>query len=982
MELAYWQGRLEQHFLKLKEERRRSASGHRVFALEHGLGPQEISALTAAVRDHVKKDHPLRDHSLTWIAYAAEIGYRYSGDEYWQTFELETPGWHEYGDRYWIRECFQKFHNDFDGAKPSGRWAEHFRIICWPITHAILPKDLQYQLARILYELRDSFSAELFAFPSTLGTFIKTQSWNSTSRFQQLVQETSLLGQIAAALLLEGQSDTDSLIYPPTLRRIAQDLDQQRQAREWLRDAKRTAQERARVRGLALPGYPNLRSIVSEEAQAEVAALGLEPRLILQPSDRSLNSWSVLLEIPDLSSLLFRFPQLQDILVGSRCVVAGTAGRPLARGRCLHGPQRVALVRWPRPEEVLLQFETPNPHLDFLLRTECLLRPGNTWLFRIASDNLAYELRSLRVRRGEKYIVVRSHGDLKADCELRPVNLACTGISSILLEVPQAITESWQTLLQSLGLSRAKTIEVWPAGLTAQVWDGEGRGEWLASERPCLGISCDHPMESLHITLGIDSQEALEVNPMVPGQPVFIELPQLPVGLHTVRISSRATGTTEANVVGDLKIMMQIRQARISNSRMSRQVPLRVQLDPITPSMEQIWEGRVAINLCGPTGRSVKCRVSLFDKDEDNPSFTQSLHPMALPVNTEVWWERFDTDFRRTAQHKYDSAKSCELYFSAEELGTFSVHCEREFVPLRWILRRRGHGHILRMIDDSGHAEPPIVQRFAFESPASKESLTLEDEYEVPAKGGLYVAHIGNFTASIIAAPSVRAFTDFRCAPHIDKESRSIESIIRIIDIIRLWAFARLPGDVLSANWQREVLLALTAEIFRLLSGDYWWREEDAASHGKYSQLGVLSCAISTRREHAVIGVTLQRDCDVLAQAPVQGRVERLAILVKPFLRLASKRVTILSSKGKVVHRSELPKIDDPKWLSELALRLASDPSEVKNWAGSELEAGLKRLLEQPLLARAARFLVIVTLAPARQTNSQRLALYPGWLWS
>lgn len=981
MELAYWHGRLEQHFLKLKEERRASGGEHHIFALEHGLGPDEIKALTVAVRDHVAKGRPLREHFLAWITYAAEIGYRYSGDEYWRTFESETPGWDDYGNRHWILESFYKFHKDFDGVKPSGRWAEHFRIICWPITHAILPRDLQYQLARLLYELRHSFSAELLASPSRLGVIIKTRSWNGTSRFQQLAQETLLLGQIATALLLEDRSETESLIYPPTLRRIAEDLDRQRQAREWLRGAKRFVQERLHVRGLALHGESHAKGSISEQARAEVAALGLEPRLVLQPTDRLLSSWSVWLDIPELSNLLIKFPLFQDILAGSRCIIAGTDGRPKAREFFLHGPKRVELVRWPRPEEILLQFDRKNPQLEYLLKTECLLRPGSTWLFRIASDGLAYELRSLRVRPGEKYIVVSSDSQLKQESRLCFVNLACTGVSACLLEVPEAITEGWQNLLKSLGLGQAKSIDVWPAGLAAQLWDGEGRGEWLASDRPCLGMSSDHPMDSIHIALGSDPDEALEVKTIIPGQPVFVELPQLPVGLHTVRISSRALGTTEANMVGELKVMIQIRQSRISETGITRQIPLMVQMDPIAPSMEQMWEGRVAVNVYGPARRSVKCRVSLFEKDGEDPSLIQSLQPMALPVNTDDWWERFDTDFRRAAQHKYDSAKRCDFDFSAEELGAFVVRCEREFVPLRWILRRGGNGHILRLVDDSGHTEQPTVHRYAFESPGSEESLKFEKEYEIPQKGGLYVARIGNFRATIIAPPSVRAFTDFKCTPRIEQEVRSLESIIGKIDLIQLWASARLPGDVLSLNWQREVLLTLTAHIFRMLSGDNWWREEAAVSHGNDNRLAVLSCIISTLREHMVIGATLQRDRNALTKASVQDRIECFSTLIKPFLGVASKRVTILTSRGKVVQRTEPPKVENPKWLAELALRLASDPREVKAWAGSELQAGLRRLLEQPLLARAARFLVLATLPPGRQMAPQRRALYPGWQW-
>src|SRR5690348_21026 len=204
MTLSEWSGRLHQHFDELRRLRLKTAGDKPLFVLEHGLGKSELQQLSTEVQNHVRTSFPDDVHWLTWIVYAAELGYRYAGDEYWQTFEEETPGWLLRGDRHWIRTCFLRFHNQFSGAKPTGPWAEHFSIICWPITHAILPRDLQRQLARILYELRHSFSAELFEAPETLGEFIAARSWTATSRFQKLAEEPQLLGQIAAALLLQG----------------------------------------------------------------------------------------------------------------------------------------------------------------------------------------------------------------------------------------------------------------------------------------------------------------------------------------------------------------------------------------------------------------------------------------------------------------------------------------------------------------------------------------------------------------------------------------------------------------------------------------------------------------------------------------------------------------------------------------------------------------------------------------------------------
>jgi hypothetical protein len=252
--LTEWQGRLERHFGELRRERSAAVGDKPLFALEHGLDAYELQSLATDIRAHALSAAPSDETPLPWIVYAAELGYRYCGDDYWQTFEDETPGWTVHGDRYWIRECYRKFHRDFGGAHPSGAWARHFSIICWPITHAILPRDVQRQLARILYELRHSFSAELFESPTRLGEFIAAQSWNATSRFRNLAEEPLLVGQIAAALLLEGDLVSRGLILPATLRRIGQDLDRERRAREWLRSARQSAKERASVRGLAWGG--------------------------------------------------------------------------------------------------------------------------------------------------------------------------------------------------------------------------------------------------------------------------------------------------------------------------------------------------------------------------------------------------------------------------------------------------------------------------------------------------------------------------------------------------------------------------------------------------------------------------------------------------------------------------------------------------------------------------------------------------------
>jgi len=162
-------GRLEAHFESLRQERDTHGGGKPLFALEHGLDDAAVVELQRCVRGAIRVGRPSPKWWLPYVVYAAEVGYRYTGEEYWHTFAITTPGWVEHGDRHYVRQRFRAFAERFGGAVPTGPWAGHFSIICWPITHAVLPTDLQIQLARLLYEYRYLLSAELLASPKALG---------------------------------------------------------------------------------------------------------------------------------------------------------------------------------------------------------------------------------------------------------------------------------------------------------------------------------------------------------------------------------------------------------------------------------------------------------------------------------------------------------------------------------------------------------------------------------------------------------------------------------------------------------------------------------------------------------------------------------------------------------------------------------------------------------------------------------------------
>ncbi len=980
-ELGAWQDRLALHFAALRDERQAANAELPVFGLEHGLDPLEVQQLESAIRHHIGSLRPSRSHELPWIAYSSEIGYRFSGDEYWQTFERETPGWIERGSRYWIRECYRRFKREFGGAEPSGAWAEHFSIICWPITHAVLPKDLQRQLARTLYELRYHFSKESLESPAKLGDLIASHSWARSSRFQNFAQEQELVGQFAMALLLHEEADSAKLLHSATLTRISQDLEQERIARRWLGRARQSAKELRRVRGLAVSisqaASPSTTSL--ESARQQLAALGIEPRLVLRPTAAETASWGVWLEIPDLSGLLHRFPAQRSVLTGSRCTVAGSQGRPLARGRCLHGPQQVRLRHWPRDDDVLLQFEQSHDQLEFLLRTECLLRPGRKWLFRIASDGLAYECRTLRVRPGERYILVSTDGSATAGFDSSALDLECDGIDGRILDLPSALNEEWQDELLRLGLQRTSKIEVWPVGLGAVAWDGEGHGEWLASDRPCLAILADHPLASIMLSVTNDPTSCLEIESIEPGRPCFVEVPRLPIGVHRIRASAKQDVLGEVEELGDLELTIRIQAPRQSALGTGPHSAFRVQIDPELPSLEDFWEGQSEVSISGPAEHSVMCQLELFDRNGDTPSFKKEMKAFRMPVSADRWRASFSNQLRENsrAQEAYDTARFCRLHFDAGETGKFTAQFEREFSPLRWALKGSKSERTLRLIDDSGKSNVPEVSLLTFDAPCEEKPLPTEPDYAIPHSGGMYVARQeGSSAARIVLPHRFSGLESLRCSPAIRPQARSAEAVVRVVNAATTWGGARLPGDPLSRSRQQTVLKALVQEIFRLIGGTHWGTEERGLSTRDRKQLESLSRAVSRHFSEQRVGADLLSNAERLSKEIPQVRIKYLASLATRYCRLPR---TPQSSAG---HQSPFQSQNvarSPEWLCELALRLASAPQSVESWAGESLPRGLERLLELPTIARAARFLVIAIDAYQRASGAGDLD--HGWRW-
>jgi hypothetical protein len=826
--LDYWQKRLEAHFAALAQARRERALP--VFALEHGLNVDERKCIPSLLHARLRSGGRLSEHWLVWIVYAAELGYDYDGAEYWPSFESRTPLWTERADRRQLRGWFTRFHEKYAGLKPTGAWAEWFSIIAWPITHALLPKDLQTQLAQTLYALRYQLSARIEEGPAAIGRYVEKSSSEGSSRFRNFLEQEEIAGRIILALLGGRSDEVQHSIHPLTLERIVKDLEQIRNAREWLRDARRAVesvqmQGAASSPGAGSPGRP--KDVAGQKTKSP--ALSVSPHMMLRRTGD--NEWIAVLELPSFREVADMRPEIGQFLRQKRCTVSGSVGT-LPAGWLLGGQQRRVLSSWPSNDEPLVRFDRHNPLLEHLLQSEVRLTTGPRWLFRIGADGLAYEVVGRSVRPDTGYIVV-SRSPLPNSPLFSPTSIKCGGIFAQQIMLPEHLDGGQIVGLRAIGLSIAETIRVWPVGLAARSWDGEGFSEWLESEAPCFALDHDYPVEKFEVFL--NNQPVLQLPPARPGAPTFFKLSPLQAGRHTLHV--RAVGASDVTSqtppkATDGYVALSVRAPRPWISGTIGHSGLVVIADPVEPTIDQFWEGDVRLQALGPNGRQVNLRIELLDSG-GRSLFSEAISTLPLPLTVESWVRTCATFLRKDRDPwAFLAASSGNLVVEADDLGAYRIPLRRTPTPLRWVWHKTNRATELRLVDDHQADEPLDVRFFAFSHPASPiilESTSVFAGYSPPIPGGLCVASYGQKRQALVVSVSAKdrglsgllIDPDPRDMPHDDA------SVKLLVGLVSLWSSARLTGP-LAAERRERVVRGLGQHVFRILCGDHWATGEAA----------------------------------------------------------------------------------------------------------------------------------------------------------
>ena len=954
MTLEKWQERLERHFESLA--RIREGSGFPIFALEHGLNDEEIRKISLLLRSCLRYGLPLDKYWLLWAIYAAERGYTYDGDEYWHSFEEKTPEWTS-GDRDKLVPWFRKFQEKYNGVVPSGPWAHHFSIIAWPITYAILPRYLQRQFAKILYELRFRLVRLAKLDPVTIGQLLAVNASHTSTRFQKFLQQEELTGRIVLSLLGTAPAEGKEPIYPPTLQRIVGDLEQIRSAREWLKETRRVVTNFKGIGHGTGPSGHQPHTHRGGDTSPDMGQLGIRPSLLL--GHRGGGTWSVRLEIPSFRSVAAINTEVHSFLKRTRCRINGAPDIKPA-GWLLSGNRKSLLKSWPDPHKPLIQLLPPHETIDHLLESECRLSSGPVWLFKIAQDGNAHEITSHIVRPGSNYIVVTTGTQPESHAFILPCHVDCADVKAIRLSIPSSVSADNTAWLRQLGLQVERTIRVWPAGLPGRGWDGEGSSEWLTTETPRFGIMHDHPVDAYVLRLNNDAETVIKAGEG--GQPVFVQVAPLPAGTHLLTVKANSSPSLSAIApLSDAEgfIQLRVREPEPWLPGVVSHPCLIATLDPPDADLDIFWRNEVSLSVLGPEGHTVTCTVSLTGRDGGEILSEQIGGRMELPVKPEAWRKRFE-QFLRPEKNtwSYLEASGGCLAITGEELGHRAFQFEHDVLPLRWVLRRDHHNIVLRLIDETGEEEASLsILFFSMERPL-KEGHRAPNEalggIVAEPPGGLFYARHGEHCATVIvstqlAAKSLKAL---RIIPTFSDSREGSSDLTRCLQLLESWSNPRLYGPLVGMR-QETVIDGLLGEIYGRLCGKNWTSKEAAFRKNPEDRRAVEAL------QHTVDNYS------GFASALLKGSAK-----MDDDVTAASQWYADVAQRHNISARPRL---------CDFALRLAIQPHRLSETFGTdEIRSLIGQVKSKPAIVRGARLLALLG---ANQDRTQPTPILPRWKW-
>lgn len=813
--LAETIGGLREHFDALHKARLEIAPAPPVFALEHPLDQADVHVLAKDLRDALSSGRRVAlEHALAWVVIASETGYGFGGCEFWQSFEERIPNWAELGDRDALRRAFMHFCKLYQGARPVGQWASHYTLICWPITHAILPRDLQARLCEAIYACRYHLAGMSDASAENIGLIMDRATPSFGTRFDQFLQEHALVGAIVSRLL-RGESDITHSFRSETFDRILNDLHRISATQEWLREARRLHNRKVTISSPHAPA----RDGKGDPSARRRQLFDLRPTLVLEVDGSGV--WGPSVIPPSLLPWTQESAELGRLIETLRYRVIGTDRA--RQGACLLAttPLPTVLPTLPPLNQPLIELLPHHEWLSAAFDAECRLPASDLLVFHERSG-VATLSRNTEVHPGETYLIATQNPTLELG---EPASCLDPTWRLRRLQLPSPLTATLSAQLSAAGIHARRATRLRPWGLLPRNWDDENSGEWIVTEPIVYAIERDHLFDAISFCVNGDKPVFLECDEM--ADPAIL-ITDLPVGAHNLSVQTyerrNARSGPELHELSRGEICVRVRAPsvwipdRIANNILS------IEVVPQRPSLEDLLKGKVTLTVDGVASAPVEISVQWTDGPNLSTSCASILRQRA-PIHKEAWSEGLGAFLRKIDSARISlGVRQAHLRVECEPLGEQLIPISVAASPVRWSVRDK----LVRLICDGSHIPQIVMSTFAAPVTATQFERRVCERGLEQTRSGLYFAIDGDLCSGVVlGSPGDPAGGLRAIGEQIDFHTlRSCEAH-DLQKAIERWEVAT-PLNVYARANQQRVVTQLHTEVLRRLTGDYWTKLESS----------------------------------------------------------------------------------------------------------------------------------------------------------
>ena len=828
--LQYYQDRLEEYFRSKSED-------SRCFLLDHDLEDDEYLDMLNALKDEFKNKGMMREKFyLPYLLVLSELGFQFSGRMYWELPKKEFPHesyWDNYnnnGGREQSLDFFRKFESNFEAVIPIGEWAENKRYISHPVTHAILPYDLQEKLFDFISEELDAAEhSEFFTTPEKLGQVIQgthqqeqsTHGEKKLTRFDNLIANPTLLGTLvfhisdSSPTTMEGAKQLIKL-SPRVRSKITAHLsDHQKQIIS--RTVKRNLHKR---RPLTATAGLNNRSQRTNKKEG----FNFRPYLEI---DRD-GIWELYLQLPQINVIDSNRKRLVDnnsLRIMNR---GDSSTRTIMKGGLQYPLPPVLIQKLAANDEPLIKFknqDSQNIYENFFVRNIFGERKDKEpWVFKLSSDGgKAKLLKGLFIQSGSSYLVALRNNESFQELPsfVTPEDINTENLYLYRIDIPTALIAETIEVLKVLGLVvSSHLIEIHPLGLS-KIQESEAF-HLPRSQFYIFSLRVNDSLSSLSIRVhdptDEDTNHCSELKIKEQGNNlVMIEPSKDHIG-DQIFIDIEAT--YDGNIYKETKYI-DIFEPKKWEPGITSEVPFTIRFldeesnDEFIPSLEELVENDFDLKVTLPYQNiGAWLQIELFD----DTSLLGETKPIPFKENilTKPNWDSLVArELNKLYAEIGNKAYEARLTIDANKFGKKIISFPSETRPDAYFTEKDGQLVLVDEREDDSEGEYDIYKYTKFSSLTSDKHGLIDDFDSHSANAGIY--SIGN--SDII-------FKGSNVIEDIDIIIDSNCSFERLISCYRKLYYSRAASKD-TRILKRRALLEINRMMINILTDNKDWLEAE-----------------------------------------------------------------------------------------------------------------------------------------------------------